>query len=161
MSSKVLVTAEGSIVAQGIIKSLKLANKKCSKYAIIAADMSPLAAGLYRCDRGILIPPVSSLDYVDSIIQTCQDNDVQAIFCGSDDELLALASAKNRIEGKTGAKLLTGSLEALARQNGAYVEGIAEKIKAGESIEELLAKLFALKEEQLSQIANQYSRKDT
>ena len=109
MNARVLVTAAGSIVAQGIIKSLKLANK----YTIIAADMSPLAAGLYRCDSGILVPPVSSSSYIDSIIQICKDNDVQAVFCGSDDELLALANAKEEIE-KTGAKLLTGSSEALA-----------------------------------------------
>ena len=114
MSSRVLVTAAGSIVAQGIIKSLKLANRKNNNYMIIAADMSPLAAGLYRCDRGILVPPASSPAYIDSIIKACQDNDVQAIFCGSDKELLTLASAKDRIEDKTGAKLLTGSLEALA-----------------------------------------------
>jgi carbamoyl-phosphate synthase large subunit len=109
MNARVLVTAAGSIVAQGIIKSLKLANK----YTIIAADMSPLAAGLYRCDSGILVPPVSSSSYIGSIIQICKDNDVQAVFCGSDDELLALAGAKEEIE-KTGAKLLTGSSEALA-----------------------------------------------
>jgi carbamoyl-phosphate synthase large subunit len=110
MNARVLVTATGSIVAQGIIKSLKLANR----YTIIAADMSPLAAGLYRCDTGILVPAVSSPDYIESIISACNDNDVQAVFCGSDDELLALAGAKDAIESRTGAKLLTGSLEALA-----------------------------------------------
>jgi carbamoyl-phosphate synthase large subunit len=109
MNARVLVTAAGSIVAQGIIKSLKLANK----YTIIAADMSPLAAGLYRCDSGMLVPQVSSPSYIESIIQICKDNEVQAVFCGSDDELLALAEAKEAIE-KTGAKLLTGSPEALA-----------------------------------------------
>lgn len=110
MNARVLVTAAGSIVAQGIIKSLKLANR----YTIIAADMSPLAAGLYRCDTGILVPAVSSPDYIESIIRACNDNDVQAVFCGSDDELLTLAGAKDAIESRTGAKLLTGSLEALA-----------------------------------------------
>ena len=110
MNARVLVTAAGSIVAQGIIKSLKLANR----YTIIAADMSPLAAGLYRCDTGILVPAVSSPDYIESIIRACNDNDVQAVFCGSDDELLALAGAKDVIESRTGAKLLTGSLKSLA-----------------------------------------------
>jgi len=114
MNARVLVTAAGSIVAQGIIKSLKLANKKNSSYTIIAADMSPLAAGLYRCDSGMLVPPVSSPDYIDSIIKICKNNKVQAIFCGSDDELLALAGAKEVIESSTGAKLLTGSPDALA-----------------------------------------------
>lgn len=110
MNARVLVTAAGSIVAQGIIKSLKLANR----YTIIAADMSPLAAGLYRCDGGILVPAVSSPDYIESMIKVCNDNDVHAVFCGSDDELLVLAGAKEEIESRTGAKLLTGSLKALA-----------------------------------------------
>ncbi len=114
MNARVLVTAAGSIVAQGIIKSLKLASEKGDiRYTIIAADMSPLAAGLYRCDSGILIPPASSPDYIESIVRACNDNNVQAVFCGSDDELLALAGAKEAIE-KTGAKLLTGPLEVLA-----------------------------------------------
>jgi carbamoyl-phosphate synthase large subunit len=110
MNATVLVTAAGSIVAQGIIKSLKLSNR----YTIVAADMSPLAAGLYRCDKGVLIPAVSSPDYIESIIKICNDNGVEAIFCGSDDELLILAGAKKEIENKTGAKLITGSLDALA-----------------------------------------------
>jgi carbamoyl-phosphate synthase large subunit len=110
MNATVLVTAAGSIVAQGIIKSLKLANR----YTIVAADMSPLAAGLYRSDKGILVPAVSSPDYIDRIIRACNDNKVEAIYCGSDDELLALTDAREKIESKTGAKLLTGSSDALA-----------------------------------------------
>jgi hypothetical protein len=99
MNARVLVTAAGSIVAQGIIKSLKLANR----YTITAADMSPLAAGLYRCYAGVLVPPVSSADYIESIIKVGNENGVQAVFCGSDDELLVLAGAKEQIEGRTGA----------------------------------------------------------
>ena len=60
--ANVLVTAAGGIVAQGIIKSLKLANTSNNspvKYRIIAADMSAQAAGLYRCDSGVLIPSAS------------------------------------------------------------------------------------------------------
>jgi carbamoyl-phosphate synthase large subunit len=115
MNARVLVTASGSIVAQGIIKSLKLANKKGGRirYDIVAVDMSPLAAGLYRCDTGVIVPPVSSPDYVNTIAGICESEKIQAIFCGSDDELLALAGAKKVIE-ESGAKLLTGSLDALA-----------------------------------------------
>ncbi|HXG08081.1 MAG TPA: ATP-grasp domain-containing protein [Nitrososphaera sp.] len=112
MNASVLVTSGGSIVAQGIIKSLKIAGK--GKYTMIAADTSPLAAGLYRCEKGVLVPPASSVvDYVESIIRVCNDNDVSAIFCGSDDELLVLANARDEIERRTGAKLLTGSTAAL------------------------------------------------
>jgi len=110
MNARVLVTAAGSIVAQGIIKSLKLAGK----YTIVAADMSPLAAGLYRCDAGFIVPAVSSPDYIESIVKICNEKGVQAVYCGSDDELLALAGAKKEIESRTEAKLLTGSSTALA-----------------------------------------------
>jgi hypothetical protein len=87
------VTAAGSIVTQGIIKSLKLANR----YTIISTDMSPLATGLYRCDAGVLVPAVSSPDYIESIVRSCNDNHVQAVYCGSDDELLALASIEENL----------------------------------------------------------------
>jgi carbamoyl-phosphate synthase large subunit len=99
MNARVPVTASGSIVTQDIIKSLKLASKTGRvKYNIIAADMSPLAAGLYRCDAGVLVPPASSPDYVDAIVKICEKMSAQPVFCGSDDELLALASKKERIE---------------------------------------------------------------
>lgn len=114
MNARVPVTALGSIVAQDMIESLKLASKTGRvKYNIIAAHMSPRAAGLYRCDARVQVPPVSSPDYVDAIVIICEKMSTQPVFCGSDDELLALASTKERIE-KTGAKLLTGSLEVLA-----------------------------------------------
>jgi carbamoyl-phosphate synthase large subunit len=61
----VLVTSAGSIIAQGIIKSLNLANEGKDnpvKYQVIGADMSPDAPGLYRADDGILVPPANSAD---------------------------------------------------------------------------------------------------
>ncbi len=56
----VLVTATGTVIAQGIIKSLNLANEAKDnpvKYRIIGADMSPDAPGLYRSHSGVLVPP--------------------------------------------------------------------------------------------------------
>jgi hypothetical protein len=78
MNARVLVTASGSIVAQDIIKSLKLASKTGRvKYNIIAADVSPLAAGFYRCYAGVLVPPASSRDYVDAIVKICEKMSAQ------------------------------------------------------------------------------------
>ncbi|MBD0359150.1 MAG: carbamoyl-phosphate synthase large subunit, partial [Nitrososphaeraceae archaeon] len=95
MSSEiVLVTSAGSIIAQGIIKSLNLANEEKDnpvKYQIIGADMSPDAPGLYRADDGILVPPASSANYTDYLIELCRQREVKAIFVGSDDELLTVA----------------------------------------------------------------------
>ena len=113
MNASVLITAAGSIVAQGIIKSLKLANQvgKPVKYRIIATDMSLQAAGLYRCDKGLLVPPSSSPDYIDAVIKIVKEENIQAIYIGSDQELLVIGNAAERIERETEAKVLSNPLE--------------------------------------------------
>ncbi len=116
MDTRVLVTATGSIVGQGIIKSLRLANTSTSspvRYRIVCADMSPLAAGVYRGDKGVLIPPAISPDYIDSVISLCKKEGISAIFVGSDDELLTLGTEKTKIEKESGAVVLTSPLQAL------------------------------------------------
>src|SRR5919107_2400091 len=114
-SASVLITAAGSIVAQGIIKSLKLVNQMSNpvKYRIIATDMSVQAAGLYRCDKGFLLPPSSSPDYLDSLIKIVKDENIQAIYVGSDQELLVIGNAAERIERETEAKVLSNPLKIL------------------------------------------------
>jgi carbamoyl-phosphate synthase large subunit len=65
-----LVTAAGTIVAQGIMKSLRLASSfpdVAIRYRIVNADASPQAAGLYRGDSGSLVPTADSPDYIDSM----------------------------------------------------------------------------------------------
>src|SRR5256885_17210683 len=105
----VLVTAAGGIVSQGIMKSLKLSNIKKYHpvmYEIVATDINAQAAGLYRSDIGILVPSPSASDYIDSIIKICKEQNVQAIFVGSDEELFPVALAKKKIEKETGATVL-------------------------------------------------------
>jgi carbamoyl-phosphate synthase large subunit len=115
-NANVLVTAAGGIVAQGIIKSLKLANVSNNspvKYRIIATDMSAQAAGLYRCDSGILVPSPSSPNYINSIIKVSKEQNIHAIYVGSDQELLTIGNAKERIECETDAIVLTNPIEVM------------------------------------------------
>lgn len=112
----VLVTGAGSILAQGIIKSLKLSNIQHSSpitYNIFAADTSPLAAGLYRCDKAFLIPPPTSDNYCDELIRICKENDIQAIFVGTDEELIPLALLKERIRKESKAILVTNPVDVI------------------------------------------------
>ena len=112
-----LVTTAGTIVGQGIIKALKLANSSSnekSSYRIISADMSAEAAGLYRSDLGLLVPPISSQDYLDSIIDICKDENVRAIFIGADEELLLMASSSGKIERETGAIVITNPVDVIS-----------------------------------------------
>jgi carbamoyl-phosphate synthase large subunit len=108
--ANVLVTGVGSILGQGIIKSLKLSNTQHSSpitYKIFAADMSPQAAGLYRCDKAFLIPAPLSDGYYDQIVKICKENDVGAIFVGTDEETMPLAELKDKIRKETGATVIT------------------------------------------------------
>lgn len=117
MYTNVLVTSAGGTVAEGIIKSLKLANKEMDnnqakdiptpvKYRIIATDKNNLAAGLYRTDKAFVVPAAQSSSYIDSIIEICRQQNIDAIFPGSDDELQVLADSETRINDESEAVLL-------------------------------------------------------
>jgi carbamoyl-phosphate synthase large subunit len=105
-SANVLVTTAGTIVAQGIMKCLNLANsKKPAKisYRILSSDMSPEAVGLYRSRVGYLVPPFSSKDYIDSISKICTDEHITAVFLGADEELSIMSKDSERIKKESGA----------------------------------------------------------
>jgi carbamoyl-phosphate synthase large subunit len=115
-NATVLVTAAGGIVGQGIIKSLRLATSaslSSNSYRIVSADSSPLAAGLYRSDLGLIVPKASHPEYIDSIIKHLKDYDCDALFVGSDEELMTIAKAKKRIERESPAKALVTELDVI------------------------------------------------
>lgn len=112
-----MVTGAGSILGQGIIKCLHLNNKKKNTnviYKIVGVDMSIEAIGLYRSDLGFVVPEASSHDYVDSIIKICKDKKIEAIFVGTDQELLPLANAKKLIETESGAVVISNPPEVIS-----------------------------------------------
>jgi carbamoyl-phosphate synthase large subunit len=114
----VLVTATGTVIAQGIIKSLNLANEAKDnpvKYRIIGADMSPDAPGLYRSHSGVLVPPAASADYIHHLIKLCKQREVRAVFVGSDDELLTIARAQTQIEKESATKALVGPIDLISK----------------------------------------------
>jgi carbamoyl-phosphate synthase large subunit len=113
--ANVIVTAAGTVVGQGIIKCLKLANSNGGEveYRITAVDASPLAAGLYRGDAGFVIPLAKDQSYAESIADVAIRSEASAIFIGSDEELIPLASDRERIERKTGAKVIVNPKRAL------------------------------------------------
>jgi carbamoyl-phosphate synthase large subunit len=114
--ANVLVTAVGGIVGEGIVKSLKFANASPAApvhYKIYGADMNDKAAGLYRCDRGMLVPAASNPDYIDSIIKIVNDNKIRALYVGSDLELLTIANSKDTIEAESDAIVLTNPIDVI------------------------------------------------
>ena len=126
MKDRVLVTASGSIIGEGIIKCLKLAKSKSAgvEYSIIAGDMSPEGAGLYRADAGILLPAFNDPQYISELIRRCTAFSIRAVFVGADEELAVLAKASEEIENATGAKVLSNPER--------VIEMAADKWKAAE-----------------------------
>lgn len=112
----ILVTATGSIIGEGVIKCLKLANTTATEfyYDIIAADMKADAAGLYRGNRAALIPsPDDESKYYRAISSLCKKHSIRAIYPGSDEELMPLAKLSGAIEKDTGAIVIANPLSAL------------------------------------------------
>ena len=112
-----LVTAAGTIVSQGIMKSLKLANSipdNPVKYKIVTTDANSEATGLYRSDMGVVVPLASSPEYIDSIVKICKDQMIRAIFVGSDEELAILSKASKRIQDETEAVVIANPPEVIS-----------------------------------------------
>jgi hypothetical protein len=107
----VLVTAAGGIIGEGIIKSLRLANKKrqgsaAAAYKILAADSDARAAGLYRADEGFLVPKASAPDYIEGLVKVARNAGARGIFVGADEELAVVGSAADRIKSESGAVVI-------------------------------------------------------
>jgi carbamoyl-phosphate synthase large subunit len=100
----VLVTGAGGGVGEGIIKALRL--MRGLDVRIVAADMSPWAAGLYAGDVLRLVPRASAPDYVDAIIRVCREEKVDYYLPGTDVELLTCAENAPRIEQECGAHVV-------------------------------------------------------
>ncbi len=104
----VLITGSGGGVGQSIFKALKFSSLD---FNIVTIDAHPLAAGLYRGNRGYLVPLASSPKFAEVVIDICKKERIQAILIGSDPELPVFANNKCLIEDLTNAKVIVSSPE--------------------------------------------------
>jgi carbamoyl-phosphate synthase large subunit len=106
MKLNILVTASGSAVGQGIIKSIKGSSLSCD---IITTDSQPYAAGLYRGKAAYIVPLAKSSNFVEEIIKICKKEDIHGICVGTDYELLKFAENKKLIERETDTKVIVSN----------------------------------------------------
>jgi carbamoyl-phosphate synthase large subunit len=107
----VLVTGVGGGVGQSVMKGLRLAHRTTARrYRIIGCDANPLAAGLYRCDRGYHLPTSESPEYIDRIVKVCEMEGVNAVIPGSDPEVLKIAECKGELE-EAGVRVIASDAE--------------------------------------------------
>lgn len=92
----VLVTGTGGGgVGEGIVKALKLNSQK---YRIVATDMSPMSAALWRADKGYIVPPASDDRYARTLIDICKREKIDAVIPGSVPELKKLSDIRVQFE---------------------------------------------------------------
>ena len=116
---KILVTGAGGGVGQGIIKSLKEIDDLA--LSIIAADMSPLAPGLYAADRAYLVPAAGSAKYMERLIEICSHEKIDYYFPGTDVELTFCAENGKRIEEITGTTVVVCPTEVVNIADDKYL----------------------------------------
>ncbi len=112
--TKILVTGAGSLLGQGIIRSLRY---PCPQAKIIAVDPTPdLAAGCHLADVSHPVPMANAENYLDAIKETIDHERPDIVMIGTDEELPIFADNREELEAEFGTRILVSH---------PYVVGIA------------------------------------
>ncbi|MCD1161122.1 ATP-grasp domain-containing protein [Peribacillus frigoritolerans] len=90
-----------------LIQNFQKAAKKLNiESNIVAGDCSDTAPALYFADRTCKLPRINEPNYISSIIDACNKENIALIVPTIDTDLLLLAENKKNIEKQTNAKVL-------------------------------------------------------
>lgn len=87
-----------------LLKNFKKSMSEGSK--IVATDLSPYAPALYFADKQYLVPCIDDPSYIDTIINICKEEKIDAITTFIDPEIEILAKNRNRFS-ELGVEVLT------------------------------------------------------
>lgn len=79
--------------------------------SVIVADCSEMAPALYFGDKKYIIPKIDDSNYINSIIDISNQENIKLIIPTIDTELLILSKNKKLIENKTKAKIMISDYE--------------------------------------------------
>lgn len=105
---RVLVTAVGGNIGQGIVKSLR--NGKRS-YFIVGIDMTPLSAGFSFVDSYHVVPKTGSIGFKDRIKGIASEEGIEAIYVCSPTELQFFSEHKEEFEKEIGLSVFVNPPE--------------------------------------------------
>lgn len=105
---KVLITPAGSRMAVPAIRFLK----KDKDIQIIAADVDPLAPGLYLADKSYIVAPFTQEKFIEDLTEIVKKEKVDVIIPALDPLLIKFAQLENHFL-KLGAKILISSLKTI------------------------------------------------
>lgn len=104
----ILVTGSGSLLGQGIIKSLELSKLK---FTLFATDYFSSAVGLYWAKKSFLLPDllntsITDNEWLDSLITILKNEKIQVLIPGLDFEIPVLSKYKSKIEEETSCMVI-------------------------------------------------------
>jgi carbamoyl-phosphate synthase large subunit len=106
----VLLTGAGGDQSVFIWKALKQSHLDIR---IVACDSNYLAVGLYRTDRGYVVPCADSVDYLPRLKDIIISENIDMVMTGGRQEMMLLAEQANRIQEETGAYVVAPHFETL------------------------------------------------
>ena len=120
MRSKIRVgiTGVGSLLGQGIVRALK---KSRVNHASVGLCLDKYSTGLYWTDEYSYIYPAKDANYIEHLIYTILQKNIDILLIGTDVELPKIAAHKWLIEQKTGAKVLISSADLVSVADDKYL----------------------------------------
>lgn len=115
---RVLVTGAGSGVGQGIVKALRISGLPVT---VVAADIAPMNAALYRADEAVIIPRVEQPDALATIVELLQRHRIDVVMIGSEFDLEFFSINKEAVESRSGAVVIVAPPATVAIANDKWL----------------------------------------
>lgn len=119
------VTGTGSLIGQGIIKSIRN-SEFANEYNLVGFDYFENTVGSFWCSSNYIFPDILKKEVTKEQWLNVLENKIEAenlniLFVGVDFELPILARAKDSIEKKTGCKIMVSAEEVIRVGNDKYL----------------------------------------
>lgn len=119
----ILLLGVGGNVSQGILKAIHAYDftKENVKVQIIGACVSPESVGLYMCDRACISPYANDPRFLDWVITLCNEQNVDLILTGVEENIIALQRGAEELRKRTKAVFVASPLEMLEIGQNKYL----------------------------------------
>lgn len=125
MKYNIGITGTGSLIGQGIIKSIKN-SEYADQYNLIGFDYFEENVGKHWVDQYYILPDildetVSEADWLNSLVAKIEAEKLRVLFVGVDFELPILADARAKIEAQTGCSIMVSGANVIEIGNDKYL----------------------------------------